>query len=895
MRRSSIAAATLFAALAVGCSNQGRSGTSFNFSRPEMLSFLCMARVDAPGEAEYVPVPRGCCGELDPSRSADAPPLLPSVEACTTDGARRLSSPPVLHALISQSARGELAAVDLKAERVLDSNRVVPGSTFIDIGGLPTGLVTPAQQPLSPTPRGPLWTYVASGEDFHVRAVANCRFRQKVGCGPEADQPGTYATRTRVALPAAPGDMVLAPAGTAEEALWVTLPELGLIARIELSRDPARPFAVGPGDVPLAPRFYRVPAPSTVEAPLPVSEEEPYLAVCGLGTNYVPAALTLPLAPRVAGTGALRPTRLRFDTTSGLLLVADAASPVLHVFAPGAEGALTSLGALPTGVPLHDFVLTPYVPARAPNREQLYTPALPAVPAEDRPRRRYLYGIEERGDGMVAVFDFATAAPGALPTLTPLLAPDPEERYADRIKLNAPATALEVVDTRPRSAYVCGEQSDAELADMIATLRDADQVDTVQLARLEERLDISQEADTEQLRGVFVTVASANGLLTIIDVQDLDLACRARDECAMGSEAPLNPDAQSAVAVRRHAVRQRSAGDVTATVSGADGVLVPTSCSPDRWPALTSTTAPAGANALVCVPRDPWSTLNEVWAVRYQGALPSGRFVSGALEFPGAAHPPEAHVPAPGAGLVTLHAPEGVNLCSRGLQVGDLVAITGAPAERAEDCETPTSTSARLLEVREAFDDGVLLAVRPEEGEDVGLVLDELRRCYPDSVGFELRAAGYIVTGSTTAVGAGATANLHPVVTAPDGRCEVDASKDPRLTARPTPIVMPGSPGADSPGFRPDADYQFENPYVSFTLARRGAGGLETARDITVQVRNSAVPLTQANTDGRIRDALPVALRYLPEVGDLFVVDTASQGLRRYEFRPFAWDRQFYR
>jgi hypothetical protein len=191
------------------------------------------------------------------------------------------------------------------------------------------------------------------------------------------------------------------------------------------------------------------------------------------------------------------------------------------------------------------------------------------------------------------------------------------------------------------------------------------------------------------------------------------------------------------------------------------------------------------------------------------------------------------------------------------------------------------------LEVREAFDDGVVLAVQPAAGEDAGAVLDELRRCYPDSVAFELRAAGYIVTGVSN--------NLHPVVTTAEGRCEVDASKDPRITARPQPVRMPDAPVMGDVGLLPDAEYRFENPYVSFTLARRGQDELRNAPDIALQVRNSARTLSLSNSDGRIRDALPVVLRYLPEVGDLFVVDTASQGLRRYDFRPFAWDRAIYR
>jgi hypothetical protein len=882
---------------AAGCSNQGNSGPSFNFSRPELLSFLCMApRIDAP--KEYVPIPRACCAVEDPSRVDGQAGALPAnAPQCTLSDPQgnnpQLDQRRVLHALVSQSARGEIAAVDLLDKDVLDSDRIVPGATFINAGGLPVALVTPVRQPRSSAELGPQWTYVASAEELQVRAIANCRFRSGTHCGPERaevhrDQ-ATLERHTRIALPAAPGDMVLAPASlpdrSLDEALWVTLPDQGLIARIELSGDPNLPFALE-GDVPAQPRFYPVPAPALVEAPLPVAEQLEYVAACGLGAEYVPASQPRPLAPRARPTAAVRPTRLRFDPESGLLLVADGVAPVLHVFAVAAEGALTPLAALPTGVPLRDFVLTPRVPPNAPALELLRDPrsGVPAVPPADAPARRYLYAIEERGDGLVLLFDFAVDAPGAQPRLTPLLAPVPEERYADRIKLRAPAVALSVIDTRDRSAYVCGVDEDGALKEALSHKGEVN-ADLASIARADERLDISEDAESGQLRGVFLVVASADGELTVVDVQDLDLGCRARDECkAEDLLQPIHPDSQDALAVRRHAPRRRAAGEVTATVSGSGTTLAEQQCTGASRPAPPPSNAPpvASVNALVCVAKDPWSTLNENWTIRHRGAFSAMQ--SGAFEFPNAPfNPREAQVSVPAEGQIALHAPEGMSLCATGVMVGDLVAVVGAPAERASGCEAPTASDPTLLAVRAAFDDGLVLELAPDDDGTPAspAVYDDLRRCYPDFVGVELRARDYLVTGATTL--------LHRVVSAADGRCVIDETKDPRLTSR--PVMLPQTDAMSAEG-----DYRFENPYLSFTIRARDASDARTVRDATVQTRNAATPLTLNNADGRISDALPVSMSYLPEVGDLFVVDTASQGLRRYGLRPFEWDdRSIYR
>jgi len=857
-------------ACAVACNTNDNSGPSFAFSRPERLEFVCMA--PKLGSTEHVVLPRRCCGTLDPT--ADPATTSLDAAACTTDptteGPTTLGAP-LLHALITQSTRGEIAAVDLANEDVLDSDRVVPGFTFLDSGGLPTAVVSPPRLPLSARERGPLWTYVASAESFQVRAIATCRFRTGQLCGPELKAGGELALqqRTRVALPAPPSHMVLGP----DEALWIALPERGLLARVQLSPNENEPFALDDKGVPLVPRFYRVPVAGSIELPEPVAEQSEYLAICGLGSEYKPATRTLPLAQRAEASSIVRPTRLHFDETSGLLLVADGVAPVLHVFAPGADGALSSLGALPTGSPVRDFVLTPSVPALAPA-----SPMTPALPDPSAPTRRYLYAIDERTDGLVMVFDFLQGEPGSLPRLTPLLAPVRGQRFADRLDLPAPTATLEVVDTRPRSAYVCGAQTDEELEARRAAIGVATTPELrAELQRIDARLAISEEASELQLRGVFVMAASLAGVISVVDVHDLDLACRARNDCAgidCADPAVCPPgnlfgspdsDRQDALAVRRHAIRRSSAGQLEASVV-AGNVLTRIDCSEGSVRALPE--PDEVGDALVCVPRDPWSTATASWTIQHQGLLPGLATATAVLE------------PGPSPEQLNVAMPTGLSLCARGAQVGDVVSVVGEPPGHTK-CAAPTTSEKVLLEVEQVFDDR--LVVRPlldaEAQTTPAAESARLLGCYPDFAGVEVRSGGYLVTSTSGDY-------LHRLTKGADGACVEldDATKDARFTSRPV---------ADASG-----NLRFENLYVSFVIRALDMQSNEPpqARETTIQVRGASTPLNLSNVSAdRVTDALPASLRFLPEVGDLFVLDTASQGLRRYTLAPFENDGSIFR
>jgi hypothetical protein len=150
--------------------------------------------------------------------------------------------------------------------------------------------------------------------------------------------------------------------------------------------------------------------------------------------------------------------------------------------------------------------------------------------------------------------------------------------------------------------------------------------------------------------------------------------------------------------------------------------------------------------------------------------------------------------------------------------------------------------------------------------------IDEITTCYPDNVGIELRAGGFLVLGTSGTY-------LHRGITGPDGHCTLDPEKDPLLTSRPASI------GGEPP-------LVFKNPYVEFTMAPELVANEEQAlRNTSVQVRNGSAGLQVTSVgSSSSTDALPAALRYDPQLGQLYLLDTASQGLRRYLLRPFEFD-----
>jgi hypothetical protein len=900
---------------AAGCNNNTGTAISYAFRRPERLDFACLGQYANVGvnpalNGTWKVLPRACCTAFEPSNYTldpnlrDPDQVLAEGDTCFGTGEQPVQ--PALHALVTQSARGEVAAVDLRANRVLDSDRQVPGFTFLDTGGLPTAIVVPPFKPhVADQRQGPNFFYIASAEDQSVRAIPTCRFRGGARCGPDrepanANDPA-YASRLRVPLPGAPHDMILGP----DQALWVSIPralladgsEVGAIMRVALPEASvtADAFALDPTTRLPSAEWFGVPAMADVPLAEPVIDGVDYRTSCGLGVGYASTSFTLPIAPRAEVQDGAQPTRLRYDEDSGLLLAGDRVSPGVHVFRlDETRGVLTALGALPTGQPLREFTLTPPVPSSAVSGQGLL--AFRAAPEDEASEtKRYLYGIDD-SEGTVAVFDFAEAADGSLPRLTPLLAPVPDlsvMRYADRMALPTPAQTLEIIDTRSQSSYVCGEEPIADLraekAQIAGLPRPLSEADARRSRRVDARISVYDNAASDQLRGVFLSVVSTAGRLSIVDVHDLDNACRAQKYCCDASgttndangvptacaedasgqllNVPRSSDAQESLLVRRHTTRRRAAGPQIAEVATSSLLLAQVCDANDPHASVQL--------GQVCAPADNYTQLTESWNVDWHGVLPNSRM-------------PYAHwEPADGVRL-TLVAPAEFDMCSRGVEVGDLVAVGGrAPESLRGSCPDPTADTAAQFRVIEAWRDRLLVEpfVPPIANELPSETLarqapirERVLECYPDFVDVELRAGGFLVLGQ------GGT-YLHRVVTAPDGACVLaaDSELSPLLNARVrTGTIIP------SVGAAPVSAEVFQNPYVRFALAPDSGGDPET-RETTVSVSRASAPffVDAVSAGDSVTDALPSTLQYMSEVGSLFLLDSKGQGLRRYTLRPF--------
>lgn len=974
LRLHSALSLAVLAIVGNGCSNNTRSGVSFKFDRPEVVELAC---IDKNSEQA---LPMRCCSpdaDDEPLGEEGSEYLVPVLEG-TTVWEACVGSEPVLHALVSQSVRGEVAAVDLVTGKVLDSDQRIPGFTFVDVGGLPTAIVVPLERP---TPgyqpekvEGPPWTYVASGADNAVRALATCRFRTGEPCGPEKSGASIIqSSKVELFLPATPYDMFIGP----DEALWVSLPEEGLLARIQVAPRGAAPsdsdddpllddpFLMAPGgQVPADPEYFRVPVPSSFELGEPQSEVPAYLSSCGLGYEYRPGEATLPVAPRAPGEGSVSPAQMRYDRESGLVFITDLNLPVLHVFSLSSEGALVTRGSIPVGVPLTNIALSPYVPAVAPD---LFPPPADAEPVEpNTDQKRYLYGLDT--NGTLLAFELKTSETGA--SVVPIKAPVPD-RYQDRLLMltrSAVGAALEVVDTRLTSPEPCGigagdqevhpdgqtsivSQLQTQLNAANKALEQArkggDQADihdkTIARNKAQRRFEIARDAGPKQLRGVFLFVATMAGEINVFDILDLDVRCRAETSCnpatVPGEGHPLlegSGDVQSgtspqALAVQRNAPRLQLGQEPTVQVSSTSAFEIPMCGAQYVGADEPTVTVGMGAGAteepLICLIGDPWAQRDQTWTAQVDAAIP-GLQMSGAVL--------EENKDADGAVIedqLIVRAPAGLSLCGRGAQQGrdDVVVILGGtPVNPVSDCPAFTTGSQPRLKILEAHDDHLVVralgvsegntetvaelddnilnlppflqSARNEARKEAADEVDRLLDCFPAFVTFEVRTGNtlvrepcpeegecdpnrlpgvrvepnvpyvaptaredlriepnYLVTGNVSGY-------LHRTIVGPDGTCVDDPAKDPRYRAR------------------TKVGEFFENTQLGFKLSPQAG----TVANITTS--QGAVVLRATIVSNSLPSARPTSIRFFPYTNELFLVDSATQGLRRLDLSPFGPD-----
>jgi hypothetical protein len=880
-------------ALAMGCGDKPPPGALFVFNRPEHLELVCFngdwqgdeSEDEALSGKNARVLPLRCCSRITPlSRQAFFPSDKAREELCGERGAA------VLHALVTQSARGEVAAVDLQAGKIKDSNRRIPGYTFVDVGGLPAAIITPREiETDQGVTSGAPWTFVASGEDYNVRAIATCRFvsADGVSCGPERDKDfeGLDEEERRkvfeVALPSPPADMVYL-----DNALWVTLPDLSAIARIDLAPQGDKqhhPFVEKDGRAGPA-TFFAMPTIDDIDPGAPIKEEDPYLAVCGI--EYKPSfnPLQLSPAPLAMSMEAPAPHRLRVDEATGLLLVADRGQPVVHALGLD-DGVPSARGVIKTGAPVRDFAVTSPVPATAPSFEEL-TPKNPPptfadldlkrsknLPQFAEEARRYMYAIDDR-DGSLLAMTFGVDDDTGEVAASLLEAPHRLPGGArDRIPLAGNATALDIIDTRALNGeHICNPADQKGLDDLIEQLEDQPESDarTKKKDTLNIAKGLASNASSAFLNGVFVAVVDSVGILTIVDVHDTDMFCRAGLSCTGdgAGETTRSKTSLDPLGVQRHAVRRRAIVQVKGSVSD-ENALDELDCPEGTFAALKDP-GDEGPTRL-CANADPWTSLPGTFGVAYEGWF--ARTI-GSLE-------------RDDEGQLILRAAAGLDFCARGIVAdaldgegegyrGDWVVAFATPNPNLEGCAAPTAEREPRMRVLQAFADRLILEdpVTPS-GTSGGATkpydADKLLACFPTSMPVDWRVNDrYLVQWSG--------GYLHRLIASDgDGACIEDETKDPRLHSRTTPGEL------------------FQNPYIAFRLSEPEEDSLPTALDTSIQVTGGSADLAPPVYVGSIGDSMPVVVRYSDVTGELFVVDTSRQGLRRFGLTPLRGDNSGYR
>jgi hypothetical protein len=836
-----------------------------------------------------------------------------------------------LHALVTQSARGEVAAVNLRTDRILDNRRDVPGFTFVQTGELPIAIVASRLHPEL--------TYVASYGSRDVRVM---RTEVLLGLSNEASEAQEAVSLTMDASGDAdggafggtPSDMVLLPD---ESALLVTLSDVGKVARLPLVDG----GAVDEDGI----TFVTLPV-TAPPAPTPVAAEDSYALICGDYQRPPLPPIPTPTAPLAAS--ASRPVAMAIDQScegcgEGRLLIADEALPVLHVLdlAALAAGSDPLLAPIPTGAPTRDVVVTPRVPAAFvkpdPNDED---DTFPFDEGRQPIESTYFVYAIDGSDGTIMVLENDAVL---------AINRDPDGRV-DRLPIThltgAPAPlalTLEVITPELPS----NPTGDPEYVDLFVGSRT---IRSRELCTDDSHIKVSPR----RLRGVFLTAALADGTVRVIDVHDRDLLnCRS---CENAPEAgpivvrhhprlvsdpiaqeeadrdELLPEARAQVQVDTGAFNVRNNGSVASPLAPQlgcfpcdEGFVQALPDPDDQVAAQAAQEEDAGLvddelssicqEALVCGLSDPWSGSLDAYSFIYEGVLPNagsgdGRFVlpedddnvTGVLEL-------HASVPFCARGVLGTDDIAGARDAERcALRGDDLTAfnaIGGLLGDRVEIINEPLSdaalralgrdddereqcaalrtkldedeTATLSLEILAAFEDRLAVRQRlgaPFDARPLDLDWNDLETCLGDKpMTFRVRSQnGFLVF----------TANdgfEHNVIANAQGRCVVDGMSSAASSRR----SWAGCAYKDQ---RLQLQLQPFTPDEGGIVSEPG-DGLGAA--IVLSVGTTAVPLLMnaSQVGFGITTLVPSRLRYSVADQQLYLVDTYQGGLIPIELDPF--------
>ena len=489
------------------------------FSRPKRVAFVCF------------------------DLSVKAAPRVVTFDQCkrtVNDKGEVVTPPGTLHALVTQSDRGEVAAVDLINRTVIDSREDIPGYTFVPVGELPGPIVVP--------PNHPQFTYVANTGSRDISVLSTAAFRSL--------QTGQSATVQRLSLkfgdaetPVAPFDMVLSPD---EDALFVSATEAGQLLRLPLQRcqdlTGEAKASCHEGEIDVE-HVTSVPLAASISKAQPVvppegNEVEPYVQCAPPLELPVPMAQAYMLPP-LAADAKPEPSGLAIDAFCAAgsegcarhLLVADKSLPLIHVVDLDRLGSAAS----------EDAVLQPIITA-VPTQRVAVTPRVPAsVDADGGEVTQYVYAIDATDSSVLVARDGRVINVSASPT-----------RRHDRLDLGLSqgtgelvAVSLAVLTpnfdvTDPSAQWathlpVDDANNPADPATWLLNQPDMCWDTTFPRRR------------ADRLRGVFLAVGFTDGSVRLVDVHDEELAhCR---DCV----SPKDADLESAVRFDPYPVRRNRA------------------------------------------------------------------------------------------------------------------------------------------------------------------------------------------------------------------------------------------------------------------------------------------------------------------------------------------------
>ncbi|HMJ51478.1 MAG TPA: hypothetical protein VK540_05360 [Polyangiaceae bacterium] len=520
--------------------------------------------------------------------SPTAPNPGQQLDACFTPGVRPglfdYTVPHVI-ALVTQTARGEIAVVDVTAQNVVDTDRSIPGYNFLPVGAMPTDIVA--------TPGGNA-SFVGIGDPTRpgIFAIPSSSLPLWVD-----SKPPTFASWPACALPpgGVPTEILIAPDTTASTSdrggrrahcdgspaspppppatdpspatdlsaeiemfgrlkLVVMLPELGEVDIIDAQDLLSRP----PGSF----------DPCTVERRVFLTAEEtPSTPTAEAGVGDATAAdVSTPGDAAVSDGGdASSPDAGQSDDASADV-EADGGGPDA-----GSDGRICS-GRVPRPVPPilkpHPYALAladdgrlfvsddsasviHVVDMQDPCSAEEKAPLLPfsvadplravisgaiAVSPLTSEGKRFVYAADVKNNGSLMVFDVSSTST----VRTPLLRED--RRFnpfepPDRIALAAPVESMTFITHEvPRSlpdpvTGVIPRGVPCDPSNVDDPNRPADDF-------------VSAGASPRRLRGTFGFVALANGEMTVIDLDDFDANCRRpryTDDTALGCSGKLLP------------------------------------------------------------------------------------------------------------------------------------------------------------------------------------------------------------------------------------------------------------------------------------------------------------------------------------------------------------------